>query len=106
MLRGDATSVRPKAQSPNGCDERRDERPWRDAVTEEGRPTPRHKSGRTERWREMETGLTECEALRWKRERRGVVKKIGWVNLGEPGIFHQYSFTCLHGSLPTFSAGD
>lgn len=56
--------------------------------------------------REMETGLTECEVLRWKRERRGAVKKIGWVNLGEPGIFHQYSFTCLHGTLPTFSAGD
>lgn len=27
LLRGDATSVRPKAQSPNGCGERRDERP-------------------------------------------------------------------------------
>lgn len=72
-----------------------------------GRQTLRRKSRRTERWREMETGLTECEEeVRWKRERRGVVKKIGWVNLGEPGIFHQYSFTCLHGSLPTFSAGD
>lgn len=50
-----------------------------------GRQTLRRKSRRTERWREMETGLTECEVLRWKRERRGVVKKIGWVNLGEPG---------------------
>lgn len=43
MLRADATSVSPKAQSPNGCDERTGKRPREGTTTEEERRAEGHK---------------------------------------------------------------
>lgn len=58
-LGGNATSVSPEAQSPNGCDERRGESsgaPQDDTETEEERQAERHKYRWMERRREMKTG--------------------------------------------------
>lgn len=86
-LGGNATSVSPEAQSPNGCDERRGESsgaPQDDTETEEERQAERHKYRWMERRREMKTGwLCARLSAREEGERSGVVKKMGWVNLGE-----------------------
>lgn len=88
VLGGDATSVSPKAQSPNGCDEQRGKHPPEPARRHSDRGGETGRETQIQMDREMEGDgdrLTECETRRWKRERegKGVVKKMGLVNLGE-----------------------
>lgn len=83
---GGATSVSPKAQSPNACDERRGER--------------RHGSDerRADKDREMEAagdGLTECETWRGEQGEKWMCEEDGTGKWRRAVGFHQYSATCL-----------
>lgn len=107
VLGGDTTSVSPEALSPNGWSAWGGEHPWslrEDSATEEERLNERHRQ-RSGRGRGVSRRQAWQSVRRRDRTGREVeLQKNGMGKSCRTAGFHQYSFTCLYGTLATVSA--